>query len=89
MVKKKRGRGGRGRGRESRGESEGAKRGKREEVEEGVEEATENINLVKNTPNNLVFKKISCNFGWKYKTANGVSIIYVVCQRRVKECLDL
>ena len=28
-------------------------------------EATENINLVKNTPNNLVFKKISCNFGWE------------------------
>jgi hypothetical protein len=41
---------------------EGAKRGGEGE---GVEEATENINLVKNTPNNLVFKKISCNFGWK------------------------
>jgi hypothetical protein len=27
--------------------------------------ATENINLVKDTPNNLVFKKISCNFGWE------------------------
>jgi len=75
VVKKNRGRGGRGRGRGRSGRVEAR--------------ATENINLVKNTPNNLVFKKISCNFGWKYKTANGVSIIYVVCQRRVKECLDL
>jgi hypothetical protein len=56
VVKKRRR--GRGRGRERGEESRKEQRRKRSE-------ATENINLVKNTPNNLVFKKIGCNFGWK------------------------
>jgi hypothetical protein len=50
----------------------GSEKKEGEEGAEGVEggakersEATENINLVKDTPNNLVFKKISCNFGWE------------------------
>ena len=55
--------GGRWKERRGRGGQEARKRGRRGRG--GVEEATENINLVKNTPNNLVFKKISCNFGWK------------------------
>jgi len=41
------------------------KRGVEGGAEESRRERSENINLVKNTPNNLVFKKIGCNFGWK------------------------